>query len=42
MAANPIGQTQHRKVNIDKPSQDDGRGGPGKMTAWVALQDREK
>ena len=27
IAINPNSQPQHRNVNIDKPSQDDGRGG---------------
>jgi len=36
IAANPIGQTQQRQVNIDKPSQDEGRGAAGKITACGA------
>jgi len=37
IAANSIGQAQNRKVNIDKPSHVDGRGGAdGKMTVCVA------
>ena len=37
IAANPIGQVQNSKVNIDKPSHVDGPGGAdGKMTVCVA------